>query len=43
MAQIEVISGVERRRRWTLEEKQAHVAQAFVPGGNVRAFVASGG
>jgi hypothetical protein len=28
MAQIEVISGVDRHRRWTLEEKQAHVARA---------------
>lgn len=38
MAQIEVISGVERRRRWTLEEKQAHVARAFALGVNVRDY-----
>lgn len=38
MAQIEVISGVERRRRWTLEEKQAHVARAFAPGVKVKVY-----
>jgi transposase len=38
MAQIEVISGVDRHRRWTLEEKQAHVARAFAPGVKVKAY-----
>jgi transposase len=38
VAQIELISGVDRRRRWTREEKQAHVARAFAPGVNVRAY-----
>jgi transposase len=38
MAQIEVISGVERRRRWTLEEKQTHLARAFAPGVKVTAY-----
>jgi transposase len=31
MAQIQVISGVERRRRWSKEQKQALVAAAFAP------------
>lgn len=38
MAQVELISGVDRQRRWTREEKQAHVARAFAPGVNVRAY-----
>jgi transposase len=38
MAQIEVIGGVDRRRRWTEEQKQAHVAEAFSPGVNVKAY-----
>ena len=38
MTQIEVISGVERRRRWSEEEKREHVAQAFAPGGSARAY-----
>jgi transposase len=38
MAQVELISGVERRRRWTREEKEAHVALAFAPGVNIRAY-----
>ncbi len=32
MVQIEVISGVERRRRWSDEQKRAIVAAAFAPG-----------
>ena len=38
MTRVELISGVDRRRRWTPEEKQAHVVQAFMPGVNVRAY-----
>ena len=38
MAQIEVITGVDRRRRWTLEEKERLLAEAFAPGVNVKAF-----
>ena len=38
MAQIEVISGVDRRRRWTLEDKKMHVARAFAPGVIVKAY-----
>ena len=32
MAQVQIISGVERRRRWSKDEKQAIVAAAFAPG-----------
>ncbi len=32
MGQVQVISGVERRRRWNDEQKQAIVAAAFAPG-----------
>ncbi len=32
MARIEVISGVERRRRWSADQKRAIVAAAFSPG-----------
>lgn len=35
MSQVTVISGVERRRRWSLEQKQAVVAAAFAAGGSV--------
>ena len=38
MAQIEVISGVDRRRRWTLEDKKMHVARAFAPGAIVKRY-----
>ncbi len=38
MAQIEVISGAERRRRWTLEDKKMHVARAFAPGVIVKRY-----
>lgn len=31
MGQIQVISGVERRRRWSEEQKRAIVAAAFAP------------
>jgi transposase len=32
MAQVQVISGVERRRQWSEAEKRAVVAAAFAPG-----------
>jgi transposase len=32
MAQLDVITGPERRRRWSDEEKRAVVAAAFAPG-----------
>src|SRR3954453_1764706 len=32
MARVEVITGVERRRRWNEEEKRAIVAESFAPG-----------
>lgn len=35
MAQIQIISGVERRRRWSKDQKQALVAAAFAPGATV--------
>ena len=35
MARVEVISGIERRRRWSAEEKKAIVAEAFAPGAKV--------
>lgn len=38
MAQIEVITGADRRRSFTLEEKQQILAEAFAPGVNVKAF-----
>jgi transposase len=36
MARIEVINGVERRRRWSFEEKRALVAVSYAPGAVVR-------
>ena len=36
MASIEVLSGPERRRRWSIEQKQAIVVAAFGPGAIVR-------
>src|ERR1700721_2985036 len=32
MARVEVITGVERRRRWSNDEKRAIVAESFAPG-----------
>ena len=32
MAQVQIISGVERRRRWSGDQKRAIVAAAFAPG-----------
>ncbi|MTJ81974.1 MAG: transposase [Telmatospirillum sp.] len=37
MARIEVISGMERRRRWSAEEKRRLVSMAFAPGAVVSA------
>ena len=36
MASLEVMGGRERRRRWSVEQKQAMVAAAFKPGAVVR-------
>jgi len=36
MARVEVITGPERRRRWSDEEKRAIVAASFAPGAVVR-------
>jgi transposase len=35
MSKIEVLSGPERRRRWSAEQKQSIVAEAFAPGASV--------
>ena len=32
MARVQVITGVERRRRWSQDQKRAMVAAAFAPG-----------
>ena len=37
MSRVEVLSGPERRRRWSLEEKRSIVAEAFAPGASVSA------
>jgi transposase len=37
MSRVEVISGPERRRRWSEEQKRAIVAKAFAPGASVSA------
>jgi len=37
MSQIQVITGVDRRRRWSDEQKQAIIAAAFAPGAVVSA------
>lgn len=37
MRRIEVISGPERRRRWSDEQKREIVAEAFAPGSSVSA------
>ena len=36
MGSLEVLSGPERRRRWSVEQKQAIVTAAFEPGAVVR-------
>jgi transposase len=38
MAQVQVITGVERRRRWSEEQKREIVEAAFAPGANVAAI-----
>src|SRR5881398_2304967 len=35
MSRIEVLSGPERRRRWSAEQKRSIVAEAFAPGATV--------
>jgi transposase len=35
MSGIEVLSGPERRRRWSAEQKRSIVAEAFAPGASV--------
>ena len=35
MSRLEVMSGPERRRRWSGEEKRSIVAEAFAPGASV--------
>jgi transposase len=35
MSRVEVMSGPERRRRWSEEQKRAIVAEAFAPGVSV--------
>jgi transposase len=37
MSRVEVISGRERRRYWSTEQKRAIVAEAFAPGASVSA------
>jgi transposase len=39
-SQIEIISGRERRRRWSVEEKLRIVAETHEPGASVRAVAA---
>jgi transposase len=36
VANVEVLAGPERRRRWSIEQKQAIVTAAFKPGAVVR-------
>ena len=35
MSRIEVLSGPERRRRWSAEQKRSIIAEAFAPGATV--------
>jgi transposase len=37
MRRVEVLSGPERRRRWSEDQKRAIVAEAFAPGASVSA------
>ncbi|MER8435972.1 transposase [Mesorhizobium sp. M1312] len=41
--QIEVITSVERRRRWSREEKERLVAATFEPGASVSEIARSAG
>jgi len=36
MAQVHVITGIDRRRRWSEEQKRAIVAASFAPGASVQ-------
>ena len=35
MSRVEVLSGPERRRRWSADQKRSIVAEAFAPGSSV--------
>ena len=35
MSRVEVLSGPERRRRWSADQKRSIVAEAFAPGASV--------
>jgi transposase len=35
MSRVEVLSGPERRRRWSAEQKRSIVAEAFAPGASI--------
>jgi transposase len=35
MSRVEVMSGPERRRRWSEDQKRSIVAEAFAPGASV--------
>lgn len=35
MSRVEVLSGPERRRRWSADQKRTMVAEAFAPGASV--------
>jgi transposase len=35
MSRVEVLSGPERRRRWSVEQKWSIVAEAFAPGASI--------
>ena len=35
MSRVEVLSGPERRRRWSTDQKRSIVAEAFAPGASV--------
>jgi transposase len=35
MSRVELLSGPERRRRWSAEQKRSIVAEAFAPGASV--------
>jgi transposase len=35
MSRVEVLSGPERRRRWSAEQKRSIVSEAFAPGASV--------
>ncbi len=43
LARVEVITSVERRRRWSHEDKERLVAASFEPGANVSAIARRAG